>query len=211
MALPSAGRQCVIAVMGACGQKLLCAFTLQKETPLANAVFWAARKGNLALLQLLLNSGRVDSDCRDSVRTLHALAAWLQLQLAFTIACVGSPSHKQFSIIFFNNILIDESLVCLVFQYLRLEYLLAWHLKKKKGLLTNALLMFFCSVFIPQYGTTALMVASYSGHYECVKELIMQGADINYQRQVQLVTGLVTNNTSARKLLCVLILITSMR
>lgn len=36
-----------------------------------------------------------------------------------------------------------------------------------------------------QYGTTALMVASYSGHYECVKELIMQGADINYQREVK--------------------------
>uniref|UniRef100_A0A3P8T684 Ankyrin repeat domain 29 n=1 Tax=Amphiprion percula TaxID=161767 RepID=A0A3P8T684_AMPPE len=81
------------------GQCLLCVFTPQKETPLANAVFWAARKGNLALLQLLLNSGRVDADCRDS------------------------------------------------------------------------------------YGTTALMVASYSGHYECVKELIMQGADINYQRE----------------------------
>ncbi|XP_041862280.1 ankyrin repeat domain-containing protein 29 isoform X2 [Melanotaenia boesemani] len=73
--------------------------SFKKETPLANAVFWAARKGNLALLQLLLNSGRVDADCRDS------------------------------------------------------------------------------------YGTTALMVASYSGHYECVKELIMQGADINYQRE----------------------------
>ncbi|XP_029988973.1 ankyrin repeat domain-containing protein 29 isoform X2 [Sphaeramia orbicularis] len=73
--------------------------SFKKETPLANAVFWAARKGNLALLQLLLNSGRVDADCRDS------------------------------------------------------------------------------------YGTTALMVASYSGHYDCVKELIMQGADINYQRE----------------------------
>ncbi|XP_067453633.1 ankyrin repeat domain-containing protein 29 isoform X3 [Thunnus thynnus] len=34
-----------------------------------------------------------------------------------------------------------------------------------------------------KYGTTALMVASYSGHYECVKELIMQGAEINYQRE----------------------------
>ncbi|TRY94394.1 hypothetical protein DNTS_027939 [Danionella cerebrum] len=71
----------------------------EKETPLANAVFWAARKGNLALLQLLLNSGRVDVDCKDG------------------------------------------------------------------------------------YGTTALMVASYSGHYECVHELIMQGADINLQRE----------------------------
>lgn len=35
-----------------------------------------------------------------------------------------------------------------------------------------------------QYGTSALMVASYSGHYECVRELIMQGADINLQREV---------------------------
>lgn len=60
---------------------MLYVFTLQKETPLANAVFWAARKGNLALLQLLLNSGRVDSDCRDSVGTLHVPAAQLQLQL----------------------------------------------------------------------------------------------------------------------------------
>lgn len=39
-------------------------------------------------------------------------------------------------------------------------------------------------MFSFQYGTTALMVASYSGHYECVRELIMQGADINYQREV---------------------------
>ncbi|XP_067086270.1 ankyrin repeat domain-containing protein 29 [Osmerus mordax] len=74
-------------------------FILQKETPLANAVFWAARKGNLALLQLLLNSGRVDVDCRDS------------------------------------------------------------------------------------NGTTALMVASFSAHYDCARELIMQGADINLQRK----------------------------
>lgn len=41
------------------------------------------------------------------------------------------------------------------------------------------------------------MVASYSGHYECVKELIMQGADINYQRQVQLIIGMVSDNTNA--------------
>uniref|UniRef100_A0A8C8HGP0 Ankyrin repeat domain-containing protein 29 n=1 Tax=Oncorhynchus tshawytscha TaxID=74940 RepID=A0A8C8HGP0_ONCTS len=59
----------------------------------------STRKGNLALLQLLLNSGRVDADCRDS------------------------------------------------------------------------------------FGTTALMVASYSGHYDCARELIMQGTDINLQRE----------------------------
>ncbi|XP_047659174.1 ankyrin repeat domain-containing protein 29 isoform X4 [Tachysurus fulvidraco] len=73
--------------------------SFKKETPLANAAFWAAKKGNLALLQLLLNSGRVDVDCKDS------------------------------------------------------------------------------------HGTSALMVASYSGHYDCVRELIMQGADINLQRE----------------------------
>ncbi|XP_064291337.1 ankyrin repeat domain-containing protein 29 isoform X3 [Passer domesticus] len=71
----------------------------RKETPLANAAFWAARKGNLALLQLLLNSGRVDVDCKDSL------------------------------------------------------------------------------------GTTALMVASYYGHIDCVRELVLQGADINLQRE----------------------------
>lgn len=62
---------------------LLCVFILQKETPLANAVFWAARKGNLALLQLLLNSGRVDADCRDSVWTLHAVAAQMHTLTIF--------------------------------------------------------------------------------------------------------------------------------
>ncbi|CAB1415185.1 unnamed protein product [Pleuronectes platessa] len=63
--------------------------SVKKETPLSNAVFWAARKGNLALLQLLLNSGRVDADCRDSVRTLHVLAAQLH---ALTIDRVRDDS-----------------------------------------------------------------------------------------------------------------------
>ncbi|XP_036834038.1 ankyrin repeat domain-containing protein 29 isoform X11 [Oncorhynchus mykiss] len=34
-----------------------------------------------------------------------------------------------------------------------------------------------------KFGTTALMVASYSGHYDCARELIMQGTDINLQRE----------------------------
>ena len=67
----------------------VCVFTPQKETPLSNAVFWAARKGNLALLQLLLNSGRVDADCRDSVGTLHVLAAPLHaLTIDRGVVCV---------------------------------------------------------------------------------------------------------------------------
>lgn len=35
-----------------------------------------------------------------------------------------------------------------------------------------------------QLGTTALMVASYYGHIDCVRELVLQGADINLQREV---------------------------
>ncbi|XP_040120668.1 ankyrin repeat domain-containing protein 29 isoform X1 [Oryx dammah] len=77
----------------------MCKMSFKKETPLANAAFWAARRGNLTLLRLLLNSGRVDVDCRDS------------------------------------------------------------------------------------HGTTLLMVASYAGHIDCVKELVLQGADINLQRE----------------------------
>ncbi|XP_067887190.1 ankyrin repeat domain-containing protein 29 isoform X3 [Heterodontus francisci] len=73
--------------------------SFKREMPLANAVFWTARKGNVTLLRLLLNSGRMDADCRDSL------------------------------------------------------------------------------------GTTALMVASYCNHKDCVRELILQGADINIQRE----------------------------
>ncbi|XP_048662389.1 ankyrin repeat domain-containing protein 29 isoform X5 [Marmota marmota marmota] len=82
----------------------MCKMSFKKETPLANAAFWAARRGNLALLKLLLNSGRVDVDCRDSVRR-------------------------------------------------------------------------------DTHGTTLLMVASYAGHIDCVRELVLQGADINLQRE----------------------------
>ncbi|XP_048384565.1 ankyrin repeat domain-containing protein 29 isoform X4 [Stegostoma tigrinum] len=82
-----------------CGRNLGPLCDVQREMPLANAVFWTARKGNVTLLRLLLNSGRMDADCKDSL------------------------------------------------------------------------------------GTTALMVASYCNHKDCVRELILQGADINLQRE----------------------------
>ncbi|XP_045881981.1 ankyrin repeat domain-containing protein 29 isoform X1 [Meles meles] len=37
--------------------------------------------------------------------------------------------------------------------------------------------------WIPAHGTTLLMVASYAGHIDCVRELVLQGADINLQRE----------------------------
>ncbi|PNJ81069.1 ANKRD29 isoform 4, partial [Pongo abelii] len=69
----------------------MCRMSFKKETPLANAAFWAARRGNLALLKLLLNSGRVDVDCRDSVRwfgrcmpSVHHCPLWAQEHLRNT-------------------------------------------------------------------------------------------------------------------------------
>ncbi|XP_019509391.1 PREDICTED: ankyrin repeat domain-containing protein 29 isoform X1 [Hipposideros armiger] len=45
--------------------------------------------------------------------------------------------------------------------------------------------VFACFVLFEKskYGTTLLMVASYAGHIDCVKELVLQGADINLQRE----------------------------
>ncbi|KAG9334343.1 hypothetical protein JZ751_008229 [Albula glossodonta] len=119
-----------------------------KETPLANAVFWAARKGNLALLQLLLNSGRVDADCKDSVRLLHA-----------------STLHPHAFPI--NHL------------WLFCEPVISHRSAARSSTMELACITVTC-------GTTALMVASYSGHYDCSRELIMQGADINVQREVLL-------------------------
>nr|XP_023503260.1 ankyrin repeat domain-containing protein 29 isoform X7 [Equus caballus] len=102
--------------------------SFKKETPLANAAFWAARRGNLALLRLLLNSGRVDVDCRDSGRIRPELNVCCHV-LVFP---PQSPSTR---------------------------------------------------LHILVHGTTLLMVASYAGHIDCVKELVLQGADINLQRE----------------------------
>lgn len=135
--------------------------TPQKETPLANAVFWAVRKGNLALLQLLLNSGRVDADCRDSVRWLHA----------------PDCSDHDPAVLVSQGARLCPSLKNLSFYVWspQLNFHAVSHIETPK---------FIVSEFVFQCGTTALMVASYNGHYECVRELIMQGGDINYQREV---------------------------
>lgn len=55
----------------------------------------------------------------------------------------------------------------------------------------------FCLSSI-QHGTTLLMVASYAGHIDCVKELVLQGADINLQREVGQVSLLNKNDPGDR-------------
>lgn len=42
------------------------------------------------------------------------------------------------------------------------------------------------------------MVASYAGHIDCVKELVLQGADINLQREVGQVLHLKKNDPGDR-------------
>ncbi|KAG8516796.1 Ankyrin repeat domain-containing protein 29, partial [Galemys pyrenaicus] len=117
-----------------------------KETPLANAAFWAARRGNLALLRLLLNSGRVDVDCRDSVWT--------------DSVCICMPRARHFP---------------------------HWH-ENAPGIRFPLQCLFPISCIgllypFQKHGTTLLMVASYAGHIDCVRELVLQGADINLQRE----------------------------
>lgn len=50
-----------------------------------------------------------------------------------------------------------------------------------------------------QHGTTLLMVAAYTGHIDCVRELVLQGADINLQREVGWLLHLSKNDPAARK------------
>lgn len=49
-------------------------------------------------------------------------------------------------------------------------------------------------LFSMQHGTTLLMVASYAGHIDCVRELVLQGADINLQREVSQVVYMNKND-----------------
>lgn len=87
---------------------------LQKETPLANAVFWAARKGNLALLQLLLNSGRVDVDCKDCVWLVHDETVCLCMLVYVGYMCSTFVNAKiriaLFLFLQFANEMIDDCL-----------------------------------------------------------------------------------------------------
>lgn len=58
-----------------------------------------------------------------------------------------------------------------------------------------------------QFRTTALMVASYNGHSDCARELIMQGADINLQREVKYTPTLVHLGVIRRNTLVLVLLL----
>uniref|UniRef100_A0A3P9M216 Ankyrin repeat domain 29 n=1 Tax=Oryzias latipes TaxID=8090 RepID=A0A3P9M216_ORYLA len=146
------------------GKSVLCLLTLQKDTPLVNAVFWAAKRGNLPLLQLLLNSGRVDADCRDSVWTLHVPAAQLQRQYGCCMSRLLNmfiffyrPSQTGSSALFFSSQHGYHDVVKLLFEF---------------GASTE---------FQTKDGGTALTVACQYGHSKVVDLLLRNGANVHDQ------------------------------
>ncbi|XP_031220840.1 ankyrin repeat domain-containing protein 29 isoform X2 [Mastomys coucha] len=158
-----------------------CVHSPQKETPLANAAFWAAKRGNLALLKLLLNSGRVDVDCRDSVRR-DAVSACPEHAFALC-------RHELLQILSPSTRLCTCSCFRLPSPFLRI--LRTQTYRELQASVNCHLGLTWVSVdqFLPRsdkydgHGTTLLMVASYAGHIDCVRELVLQGADINLQRE----------------------------
>lgn len=82
---------------------------------------------------------------------------------------------------------IEQDLWALTISFLQLfrKLVLLIQLFQKAWFIVGGVYWKYWSIFLySQLGTTALMVASYYGHIDCVRELVLQGADINLQREV---------------------------
>ncbi|ETE74131.1 Ankyrin repeat domain-containing protein 29, partial [Ophiophagus hannah] len=134
---------------------------VRKETPLANAAFWAARKGNLALLQLLLNSGRVDVDCKDSLGSTALMVASYYghkecvRELVLQGADINLQRETGATALFFAAQQGHNDIVKLLFEY---------------GASTE---------FKTKDGGTALLAACQYGHMRVVDTLLKHGANIH--------------------------------
>nr|XP_025862273.1 ankyrin repeat domain-containing protein 29 [Vulpes vulpes] len=134
-----------------------------KETPLANAAFWAARRGNLALLRLLLNSGRVDVDCRDS----HGTTLLMVASYAGHIDCVRELVLQGADI----NLQRESGPTALFFAA-----------QQGHNDVVRFLFEFGASTeFRTKDGGTALLAASQYGHMQVVETLLKHGANIHDQ------------------------------
>uniref|UniRef100_A0A8C8ZDT1 Ankyrin repeat domain 29 n=1 Tax=Prolemur simus TaxID=1328070 RepID=A0A8C8ZDT1_PROSS len=134
-----------------------------KETPLANAAFWAARRGNLALLKLLLNSGRVDVDCRDS----HGTTLLMVAAYAGHIDCVRELVLQGADI----NLQRESGTTALFFAA-----------QQGHNDVVRFLFGFGASTeFRTKDGGTALLAASQYGHMQVVDTLLKHGANIHDQ------------------------------
>ncbi|XP_054550111.1 ankyrin repeat domain-containing protein 29 isoform X3 [Talpa occidentalis] len=141
----------------------MCRMSFKKETPLANAAFWAARRGNLALLRLLLNSGRVDVDCRDSNGTTLLMVA----SYAGHIDCVRELVLQGADI----NLQRESGTTALFFAA-----------QQGHNDVVRFLFEFGASTeFRTKDGGTALLAASQYGHMRVVETLLKHGANIHDQ------------------------------
>ncbi|XP_072591200.1 ankyrin repeat domain-containing protein 29 isoform X4 [Vulpes vulpes] len=141
----------------------MCRMSFKKETPLANAAFWAARRGNLALLRLLLNSGRVDVDCRDS----HGTTLLMVASYAGHIDCVRELVLQGADI----NLQRESGPTALFFAA-----------QQGHNDVVRFLFEFGASTeFRTKDGGTALLAASQYGHMQVVETLLKHGANIHDQ------------------------------
>ncbi|XP_020951844.1 ankyrin repeat domain-containing protein 29 isoform X3 [Sus scrofa] len=141
----------------------MCRMSFKKETPLANAAFWAARRGNLTLLRLLLNSGRVDVDCRDS----HGTTLLMVASYAGHIDCVKELVLQGADI----NLQRESGTTALFFAA-----------QQGHNDVVRFLFEFGASTeFRTKDGGTALLAASQYGHMQVVETLLKHGANIHDQ------------------------------
>ncbi|XP_060029572.1 ankyrin repeat domain-containing protein 29 isoform X3 [Erinaceus europaeus] len=141
----------------------MCRMSFKKETPLANAAFWAAKRGNLALLRLLLNSGRVDVDCRDS----HGTTLLMVASFAGHIDCVRELVLQGADI----NLQRESGTTALFFAA-----------QQGHNDVVRFLFEFGASTeFRTKDGGTALLAASQYGHMQVVDTLLKHGANIHDQ------------------------------
>ncbi|KAM7125643.1 ankyrin repeat domain-containing protein 29 isoform 2-T3 [Molossus nigricans] len=170
----------------------MCRMSFKKETPLANAAFWAARRGNLALLRLLLNSGRVDVDCRDSYGTTLLMVASYAghidcvKELVLQGADINLQRESGTTALFFAAQQGHNDVVRFLFEFgASTEFrtkdgATALFLAAQGGYLdvTRLLLSSGAKVNQPrQDGTAPLWIASQMGHSEVVRVMLLRGAE----------------------------------
>ncbi|XP_017173358.1 ankyrin repeat domain-containing protein 29 isoform X3 [Mus musculus] len=143
----------------------MCRMSFKKETPLANAAFWAAKRGNLALLKLLLNSGRVDVDCRDSSGTTALFFAAQQGHNDVVRFLFGFGASTECRTKDGGTALLAAS------QY--------GHMPVVETLLKHG-----ANIHDQLYdGATALFLAAQGGYLDVIRLLLSSGAKVNQPRQ----------------------------
>ncbi|XP_035579964.1 ankyrin repeat domain-containing protein 29 isoform X2 [Zalophus californianus] len=88
--------------------------------------------------------------------------------------------------------------ICCIFTALHWNSTRACHICCLRTLFFNNIKLHSLSIsYTAKHGTTLLMVASYAGHIDCVRELVLQGADINLQREIATFMCTMINGTTA--------------